>query len=346
MKPFLAQAVHPEYSQATLTPGSSELVITRLIRASRARVWAAWGDPAQLACWWGPRGFSITTHTFALRPGGSWQLTMHGPDPSPNTTPTDPSRDFANHIVWDALEASQRIVYHHESADGQAPMHFTTIVTFEEVADNAEHTRITWRSDFGSSAARDHVAQHYGAVQGGQETLARLAAHVEGTGLDDCNAASGFPLTLIRDLPAASAQLWRCWTEPELIKEWFCPKPWQVIEVDNDLRPGGRSNNVMQGPGPDGQIMRNANTGSYLEIIPGKKIVFTDLLLEDWAPNPHKFIGFTAAITLEDMGPGRCRYTAICKHSDAASQQQHAQMGFHEGWGIATDQLLALATTL
>ena len=60
--------------------------------------------------------------------------------------------------------------------------------------------------------------------------------------------ARPYTLHIDRVLNAPKAAVWRCWTEADLVKQWFCPKPWTVPEADFDLRPGGRMNTVMQGP--------------------------------------------------------------------------------------------------
>ena len=147
-------------------------------------------------------------------------------------------------------------------------------------------------------------------------------------------------LVLVREIDAPAEVLYRCWTEPELMKQWFAPKPWETPHVEVELRPGGRSLIVMRGP--DGTEMPNA--GVYLEIVPGKKIVFTDAFTEGWVPTESPF--FTGIITFEDLGGGRTRYTARARHWTAEARQQHESMGFHEGWGICADQLAALARTL
>ena len=348
--PPLAKPLRAELTETQAPAGATTITQTRVIAAPRDLVWTAWTDPLQLGQWWGPKGFSVTTRLFEFRAGGSWQFTMHGPDPDPQSKNPGGPRDFPNHIVVDAIDRSQdtwRIEYHHVSADGMAPMHFQSVVSFEETTVNGQPaTRLVLHADFGNEAFRDQLIRDYGASQGGRETLARLANHTEGDGMAATQAALGHRLVLTRELPVPRALLWRCWTEPELIKQWFCPQPWQVTAVDIDLRAGGRFNNVMEGPGPDGQPMRNANTGSYLEVIPGEKLAFTNLLLEDWTPNTPQMFSLTATVLFEDAGEGRCRYTAICKHVDAAGQDQHDRMGFHHGWGMATDQLVALAQTL
>lgn len=352
--PALAEPRAPERTQTEQAPGSAILLQRRLIQAPRALVWQAFTDPLQLGQWWGPKGFSLSTRLFEFRPGGRWVFTMHGPDPDPHAARPGGPKDFPCVIVFDAIEqpdggAPWRIAYHHESADGRTPMHFHSEVLLA-LAGTAEApaTQLSLSAEFASEASRDAIAQAAGAAQGGRETLARLAHHTEGPGLAETRSALGHRLVLSRELPVPRALVWRCWTEPELMRQWYCPQPWAVVEVDQDLRPGGRANNVMAGPGPDGQPMRVHNVGSYLEVVPGERLTFTNLLLEDWtpAPAPLQPMGFTATVLFEDAGEGRCRYTAICRHVDEASQAQHAAMGFHAGWGTAGDQLLALAQRL
>jgi len=53
---------------------------SREIPASPESVFSVIQDPARLARWWGPDGFTNTFHTFEFRQGGSWLFTMHGPD--------------------------------------------------------------------------------------------------------------------------------------------------------------------------------------------------------------------------------------------------------------------------
>lgn len=150
------------------------------------------------------------------------------------------------------------------------------------------------------------------------------------------------PLTLViqRVINAPPEKLFRCWTEIDLMKEWFCPKPWRVVGGSIDLRAGGSSNIKMQGP--DGAS--HDNPGIYLEVIRNEKLVFTDAYTEAWEPSGKPFM--TGIISFEDLGNGATRYTATAKHWTKEDYDQHCAMGFHEGWGKATDQLEQLAATL
>jgi uncharacterized protein YndB with AHSA1/START domain len=146
-------------------------------------------------------------------------------------------------------------------------------------------------------------------------------------------------LVLTRLLQAPRAAVWRCWTEPELLKQWFAPKPWTTPDVALDLRPGGGSRFVMRSP--EGQDF--PNDGVYLEVVPERRLVFTDAYTQGWKPSEKPF--FTGVIELGDEAGGT-RYTATARHWTAEARDEHARMGFHEGWGQCADQLEALARTL
>ncbi|APW44135.1 SRPBCC family protein [Rhodoferax saidenbachensis] len=146
-------------------------------------------------------------------------------------------------------------------------------------------------------------------------------------------------LVLTRLIAVPREKLFRCWTEPALIVQWFTPPPWKTIRAEMDLRAGGASNIVMQGP--DGTEMQNP--GIYLEVVKNERLVFTDAYTGAWVPSAKPF--FTGVLTFEDEG-GKTRYTARARHWTAEDAKAHEDMGFHVGWGIATDQLAALAATL
>jgi uncharacterized protein YndB with AHSA1/START domain len=148
-------------------------------------------------------------------------------------------------------------------------------------------------------------------------------------------------LLLVRQLKAPRALVWRCWTEPDLLVQWFCPKPWFVSDVEIDLVPGGKFNSTICGP--DGERM--PGEGSFLEIIPGEKLVFTDILGAGWRPL-ETGLGFTAAISLRDMEGGGTVYTVLARHRNPADRDKHAEMGFEAGWGTAASQLDEVALTL
>lgn len=146
-------------------------------------------------------------------------------------------------------------------------------------------------------------------------------------------------LVLTRELSAPRSLIWRCWTTPEHLVQWFVPKPHRVTACELDVRVGGRFNTTFD---VEGTLMENK--GVYLEVIDQEKLVFTDAYTEGWKPAPEPFM--TAIVTFEEMGQGRTRYTALARHRSEASAKQHRDMGFHDGWGTVATQLESYAKGL
>ena len=141
-------------------------------------------------------------------------------------------------------------------------------------------------------------------------------------------------LMLERSLDVPRHLVWMAWTQPEHLKEWFCPVPWSVSHAEIDLRPGGRFLTTMRSPeGED-----HPNVGCFLDVVHEELLVFTDALLPGYRPSGAGFM--TGAIQLESVGDGT-RYRAMAKHADAAARAKHEEMGFHGGWGTAADLMVA-----
>ena len=158
-------------------------------------------------------------------------------------------------------------------------------------------------------------------------------------------AAGPCDLTFSRRLKARRATVWRCWTEPDLLVAWFCPRPWRVTRTVIELRPGGTFLTDMQGPG--GEVHKDPG-GVYLDIVATERLVFTSALSAGWRPAAEAEGGFpmTVILNFRDTADGGTHYDALVLHRDAAGREMHLAMGFHDGWGTAADQLDALALTL
>jgi uncharacterized protein YndB with AHSA1/START domain len=146
-------------------------------------------------------------------------------------------------------------------------------------------------------------------------------------------------LSITRLIAAPRELLFRAWTEPELIRQWFCPKPWTTPAAQTDVRPGGSNYVLLRGPNGEEQHCH----GVYLEVVPGRKLVITDAYTRAWEPSAKPFM--TTIVTFEDEN-GKTRYTARARHWTAEDREAHVQMGFEPGWNAATDQLEALVTSL
>ena len=146
-------------------------------------------------------------------------------------------------------------------------------------------------------------------------------------------------LVLKRDVKLPRELIWRAWTEPKHLVKWFTPAPWKTVDCEIDLRPGGIFRTVMQGP--DGEKFDNA--GCYLDVVKHERLVFTDALGPGYRPAASSFM--TAIMTFEEHNGGT-RYIARALHKDDADRKKHEEMGFHDGWATALDQLIALGDQL
>jgi uncharacterized protein YndB with AHSA1/START domain len=149
-----------------------------------------------------------------------------------------------------------------------------------------------------------------------------------------------FELVLERVFDAPPEKVFKAWTTPELLKQWFVPRPWTIAAVEHDLRPGGLSRVVMRNP--EGQEFDNP--GVFLEVIANRKLVFTDAFAPGWIPTGQPFM--VAQVTFEPIEGGKTRYVAKAMHWTAEAKAQHEAMGFHTGWGICADQLAELLPSI
>jgi uncharacterized protein YndB with AHSA1/START domain len=152
-------------------------------------------------------------------------------------------------------------------------------------------------------------------------------------------ASSDRELVLTRLIDAPREKLYRAWTEPKLLTQWFAPLPYTTPKAELDVRPGGSSLVVMRSP--DGTDM--PNRGVYLEVVKNERLVSTDAFVSAWEPSAKPFM--TVILTFEPEA-GKTRYTARVRHWTVADRETHEKMGFHKGWGICTDQLAALAARI
>jgi uncharacterized protein YndB with AHSA1/START domain len=155
-------------SLATLV-GDREIVTVRIFDAPRDLVWKVWTEPEHIAKWWGPKGFTTTTYSMDVRPGGVWRFVMHGPD-----------RDYQNKITYLEVVKPERLVYKHggtgDNEDREVePVNFQVTVIF---AEQGGKTRVDMRMAFPSANARDYVIKTYGAVEGMNQTLGRLEEYL------------------------------------------------------------------------------------------------------------------------------------------------------------------------
>lgn len=160
--------------------------------------------------------------------------------------------------------------------------------------------------------------------------------------------ADEFDLVLERTLDAPVDLVWQAYTDPAHLKQWFAPRPYAISECELDLKPGGIFRIRMVGP--DGFDTGHGNAGCVLEVVDGKKLAWTSALGPGYRPAEMgegcESFPMTAIITFADAGGGKTLYRAVALHKDAADRDQHAAMGFDDGWGTVAGQLAEFARGL
>lgn len=142
-----------------------EITLTRVFNAPRERVFDAYTDAGKVTQWWGPRGFTTTTHEIDVRVGGRWRFTMHGPD----------GTDYPNRIVYREIVRPERLAYDHSGDEDNDPFGFQVTVTF---ADLGGRTELTQHMVLATAEQREATVR-FGAIELGYQTLDRLAEHLE-----------------------------------------------------------------------------------------------------------------------------------------------------------------------
>ena len=139
-----------------------ELIITRKLNAPIDLVWEVWTKPEHIANWWGPDGFTNTIHVMDVKPGGEWDLIMHGPD----------GKDYKNKSVFKEIIKNKKIVYEHVSAPK-----FVATIEFEA---HGEETTIRWRMLFRTAEEFIQTVKTFNADEGLKQNIEKLNRFLAG----------------------------------------------------------------------------------------------------------------------------------------------------------------------
>lgn len=195
----------------------NEIRLVRTYDAPVEVVWDAWTDPEQVAKWWGPRGFTITTHAKELRPGGFWSYTMHGPD----------GVDYVNKTVYYEVEEFKKLVYDHGGGDDRPPL-FRVTVLFTEVGGK---TTLDMTMTLTSPEEANNIRKMIKAANG-NSTWDRLAEYL------DTTHSSKTTFVINRSFAATPEQLFDLWTDPEHLTQWLPPPAFQMTILRGQIRAG------------------------------------------------------------------------------------------------------------
>ena len=299
------------------------IIASRVFNAPRELVWKAWSHAEHLANWWGPNGFTITTHAYEFRPGGEWRFVMHGPD----------GTDYKNHMIYREIDEPNRIAYSHVSG----PL-FDATATFE--SEGRDKTRVTVKMVFETVELRETVAKQYGAVEGLNQTLARLDSV-----LDSLAGRGDFVIS--RTFTAPRELVWKAWTEEDRLADWFGPKGVTTFHSKNELRAGGVYHY--------GQRMADGKEiwgkWVYREIAKPERLVFIASFSDPQgrvATNPFGMVWpleWLSTITFTPAGPDKTTVTVRWSAAGASEEERasfnagHASM--NQGWSGTFDELAA-----
>jgi uncharacterized protein YndB with AHSA1/START domain len=305
---------------------SNKIEITRLYEAPLKSVWDAWTDAKQVAQWWGPRGFTITTHSKDLRTGGHWSYTMHGPD----------GTDYPNTTKYLEVEKYSRLVYDHGGHEDRPPL-FRVTVQFTEQNGKT-------KMDMSMALATPEAAEEtkkFIKKAGGNSTWDRLAEYLE----KEKSGKDNFVINRTFDAPLAV--MYEMWTNPKHFAKWLAPTGFTMEFIRADIKTGGSTFYFMS----DGK-MKMYGRANYLEIKKPNLLKYTQQFCDEnekvsrhpLAPTwPETML---TTVELNEEGPEQTRVTITWEvHGDATREELEtfiaAKAGMSQGWGGSFDKLEA-----
>ena len=312
----------------TATDNANEIRITRVYEAPVALVWDAWTDLAQVAQWWGPRGFTITTTSKDLRPGGTWVYTMHGPD----------GTDWPNFTRYHEVEKHRRLVYDHGASSADTKPMFRVTVDFRDMGGKTElDMRMTLATAEEADQARATIKTH-----GGNSTWDRLAEYLEK------ETSSKEIFVINRSFNASIETMFDMWTKPEHFAKWLPPTGFTMEFRRIDIQPGGDGFYAMT----NGQFTMYGRV-EYLEVRRPDRLPYTQCFTDaeenisrhPGAPTwPEKMLT-TVSLTAE--GATQTRVTVRWEAYGTATTDEvaafaQARAGMTMGWTGSFDKLEAV----
>ena len=239
----------PERSNA------NEIRIIRIYDAPVETVWDAWTDPDQIAQWWGPRGFTTSTHSKDLRPGGSWVFNMLGPD----------GTDYPNRVNYLEVEKCAKLVYDHGANDDRPPL-FRVTVLFSDIKGKT-------KMEMSMILPTPEAAQETRAFikkAGGDSTWDRLSEYLE----KESSGKEKFVIT--RSFDAPQDLMFEVWTNPKHLSQWLPPTGFEMQFLRVDIKPGGNAFYVMTG-----NDLKMYGRTEYLKIEKPSQVVYTQQFCDE-----------------------------------------------------------------
>jgi uncharacterized protein YndB with AHSA1/START domain len=194
-----------------------------------------------------------------------------------------------------------------------------------------DSTKVTICLTFPSQQQRDDCVEKYGAVEGGEQNLARLAEAVA------LRTADAFVVS--REFAAPRDVVWLAWTTRESYDAWFGPVGFATESKTFDMTPGGIIHHRMSNP-EGGEMW---GRWRILDVVPGRRLAFINsfsdeaggLRRHEMAPGwPAQFL---SSVSFEDTASGGTRVTVVSTPLEATADEQAEFVRNHDsmqgGWG-------------
>ncbi len=234
---------------------SKDIRITRVYDAPVSVVWDAWTDPEQVAKWWGPRGFTLTTHSKDLRPGGIWHYTMHGPD----------GTDYPNKTLYHEVVEQQKLVYDHGGYDERDPLFRVTALFAETDSKTVLEMSMTLKTPEEAAAMRKFIKD-----AGGNSTWDRLAEY-----LDDRLQGRGC-FVINYSIPAPRAEVFKMWTDANHLCQWLPPQGFTMQILSGEIAAGKSAFYRMSS-----EQFTMYGRCEYHEIVPNSRMVYVQSFCDE-----------------------------------------------------------------
>lgn len=300
----------------------NEIYIDRIYDAPLKMVWEAWVDPKQVAQWWGPRGFTLTTEKKDVRTGGTWDYTMHGPD----------GVDYPNSTKFLEVEKYSRLVYDHGGYKDKPPM-FRVTVQFTELSKNITKMEMIMALPTAEAAKE---TKKFIKSAGGNSTWDRLAEYLAPTDRFVINRSFEAPRDLVFEM----------WTNPQHFSQWLAPTGFTMKMIKSEIKAGETIFYSMSGPNDItmyGKI-------HYKEIKRPELLLYTQVFCDkDGNISRHPMAPtwpetMLTTILFAEEGPQQSRVTITWEpYGEATTAERetfhNAKAGMTQGWTGSFDKL-------
>ena len=303
----------------------NEISVTRIYDAPVKLVWDAWADSKQVAQWWGPRGFTITTQSKDLKVGGQWIFLMHGPG----------GVDYPNRIQYLEVEKHARLVYDHGSNDDKPPM-FRVTVQFSDVNGKTKmEMSMAWPTAQAAAEAKKFIK-----LAGGYSTWDRLAEYLT-------FESSGRELFVInRSFDAPIGLMFDMWTDAKHFAHWMGPTGSSMEFMRSEVRQGGSSFYLYTAA----DNMKMYGRINYLEVERPNRLIYTQQFVdkdENICANPMAPtwpVTMLTTVTFAEEAPNRTRITLVWEPYGKVAPEElptfiSARAGMAGGWTGSFDKL-------